>query len=60
MPKLLDEKEAAHMLLLKQKTLSRWRWERKGPGFLKIGGAVRYTLEDLQNFLVQSRVSEND
>ncbi len=52
---LLTETEAAALLGLKVATLRRWRWAGRGPRFLKIGGAVRYDLADLEAFIVASR-----
>lgn len=31
-------------------TLSQWRWNGKGPQFLKIGGRVLYRLHDVEAF----------
>jgi SAM-dependent methyltransferase len=33
-----------------ERTLERWRWLRKGPPFLKIGGHVAYRLSDVEAF----------
>jgi len=53
--KLLNETETARFLNLKPKTLARWRWSGKGPVFRKIGGAVRYSLFDLEAYLEASK-----
>ena len=59
--KLLKENEAAEHLALEIATLRRWRWAGKGPRFLKIGGAVRYDVADLELFINASRrVSTSD
>lgn len=29
------------------RTLERWRWERKGPPWLRVGGRVLYRIEDV-------------
>ena len=55
--RLLNESEAAEFLSLSPKTLARWRWSGKPPRFLKIGGAVRYDLKDLQDFIRAGRRS---
>lgn len=34
-------------------TLKQWRWNGKGPHFLKIGGRVLYRLEDIEDFEAQ-------
>ncbi len=49
--RLLREKEAAEILNVKVTTLRRWRWAGKGPRYRKIGGAVRYSVEDLKSFI---------
>ena len=36
-------------------TLSQWRWNGKGPLFLKIGGKVLYRLTDVEHFESQNR-----
>jgi predicted site-specific integrase-resolvase len=61
------QKELARRWTLSHRTLERWRWEGKGPSFMKIGGRVVYRLEDilrheaeqlhLSNALSTSRVS---
>ena len=58
---LLTESEAAEFLRFKPKTLARWRWAGTGPRFLKVGGAVRYTVADLEKFLEEAvRMSTSD
>ena len=52
---IIDEKDAAAILCVKVSTLRKWRWAGKGPRFLKLGGAVRYDLADLEAFIVASR-----
>jgi len=47
---LLTNNEAADYLKLSPRTLERWRWAQRGPIFKKMGGAVRYTMPDLQRF----------
>ncbi|MDF1854204.1 helix-turn-helix domain-containing protein [Shimia litoralis] len=43
------QKELARRWTLSHRTLERWRWEGKGPAFMKIGGRVVYRLEDILN-----------
>ena len=52
---LINETEAAMCLGLSPTTLRRWRWAGKGPSFLKIGGAVRYDLSQLEAFIEAAR-----
>ncbi len=32
------------------KTLSQWRWNGRGPQFLKLGRAIMYRLQDIEAF----------
>lgn len=52
---LLTPKQAAERLAIARHTLARWRLEGGGPPFLKLGGAVRYDVGDLDAFLVAAR-----
>ena len=52
---LAKEAEAARVLGLSVKTLRRWRWAGKGPTYLKIEGAVRYDLADIEAFIAAAR-----
>ena len=52
---LLNEVEAARLLRLSVKTLRRWRWAGNPPGFLKLGGAVRYDPKTLSDFIEAGR-----
>ncbi len=54
-PQLLDEHEVAHVLRLAVSTLRRWRWAGRGPAFHRIGGRVRYSHHDLDEFIASSR-----
>lgn len=54
-PALLNEHEAARRLGLSVKTLRRWRWAGRGPGFVKIGSAVRYDPAVLTAYIDASR-----
>lgn len=52
---LLSERQAAEILSLSIKTLQRWRWARVGPPFSKLGRAVRYAEDDLEEFIRSGR-----
>ncbi len=45
-----DQRDLANRWRLSPRTLERWRWERIGPSFLKIGGRVVYRLSDIEKF----------
>lgn len=53
---LLNERETAARLGLSVKTLQLWRSQRKGPTYVKVGKAVRYRPEDVERFVMESRV----
>jgi|GEM_PF-2869379 len=55
--KALREKEAAAYLGLSVKTLQAWRFYCKGPKYLKVGRAVRYPVEYLDQFKESSTVN---
>lgn len=57
-PPILTTPQAAHFLNLKPATLEQWRWNGRGPRFIKIGRSCRYRISDLEAFL-ESRVFNN-
>lgn len=48
---LLTEPEVAERLRVSLACLRRWRLERRGPRFLKLGSRVRYPAEELAKWL---------
>ena len=52
---LLNEYEVAGILNIRVATLRRWRCDRKGPDFVRIGGAVRYEPVALDSFIASGR-----
>lgn len=52
---LLTPAEVAETLRVDTKTLANWRFMGTGPNFLKLGGLVRYSTDDLEVFLVAAR-----
>jgi hypothetical protein len=46
----LNQRDLAKRWNLSARTLERWRWQRKGPPFLKVGGRVVYRLEDVEGY----------
>lgn len=48
--KLLNQTEVSRRWKMSERTLEAWRWHRKGPRFLRIGGRIRYRLEDIEQF----------
>lgn len=49
--RLLRPSEVAQILDVPEGTLSNWRYERKGPEYVKIGRSVRYPEDKLNRFL---------
>jgi predicted DNA-binding transcriptional regulator AlpA len=52
--RLLRPAAAAKVLDLSPSTLAKKRMTGDGPRFVKLGGAVRYDLKDLQEFVARS------
>lgn len=48
---LMTETEAARLLGVSIRTLQSWRWRRVGPRYTKLGGSVRYRVEDINAFI---------
>jgi hypothetical protein len=46
----LDQKDLAERWLISPRTLEAWRWQGRGPLYLKIGGRVVYRLADIEAF----------
>ncbi len=47
---LINEKTLAERWGIKPMTLSQWRWNGRGPKFMKIGRKVLYRLQDVETF----------
>lgn len=52
---LLREEEVAVLLKVSKKTLQHWRVIGKGPPFIRMGGAIRYVLADVLEFIESNR-----
>jgi predicted DNA-binding transcriptional regulator AlpA len=51
----VDSKQAAAYLGFALATLEIWRFQNKGPAYLKIGRSVRYRIADLDEWLQQQK-----
>jgi excisionase family DNA binding protein len=51
MSNLMTETEVANWLNVRLSSVRRWRLERRGPAFMKVGALVRYRPEDLDGWL---------
>jgi hypothetical protein len=52
---LVPEVEAAHVVRQKPATLTTWRWQRRGPPFVKLGRRVFYRRGDLHAWIAAQR-----
>ena len=57
MTALLNEIQAAAHLGVEPKTLTRWRWARKGPKWVKVGSLVKYVHADLEAYIASATVT---
>jgi excisionase family DNA binding protein len=57
---LLNEKQVSEKLGVKIPCLRRWRHERRGLPFVRVGRLVRYRLEDLEAFVAANRQEIKD
>lgn len=48
---LLTPSDVAEMLDVTTHTLAMWRYEKKGPGFVKLGRNIFYRLEDVKSWI---------
>jgi hypothetical protein len=51
----LTSDQLAKRWIIRTETLSQWRWNGRGPQYLKIGRRVLYRLEDVLCFEEQKR-----
>jgi excisionase family DNA binding protein len=51
MDDLLDEEKLAEWLMLPVGTLANWRYQGRGPRFVKVGRHVRYRRSDVESWL---------
>jgi excisionase family DNA binding protein len=51
MQSFLTEREASKRLNVSVATLRRWRLEKRGPTFAKVGSLVRYRPEDVDSWV---------
>jgi hypothetical protein len=57
MNNILDTSGAAKYLKVTVKTLEKWRWEDRGPAFMRLSHkCVRYRIVDLEKWLTAVRV----
>jgi predicted DNA-binding transcriptional regulator AlpA len=52
----LKEVEAAKVLNMNKQTLANWRYQGRGPAYIKLGKAVRYQYADIEKFITENRI----
>lgn len=57
---LMDEAALADLVGVNIKTLQKWRWQRTGPAFVKIGRLVRYRRTDVEAWLDKQTVTSGE
>lgn len=55
-PRYVDEKAVSTLIDTALPTLRKWRSERRGPSYVKIGRMIRYDLDVVQKFMDAHRV----
>jgi hypothetical protein len=53
--KHLNQIELSRRWNVSHRTLERWRWLKKGPSYLKIGGRVVYEMAAVEGFELSQR-----
>lgn len=56
---LLTTEDVAALLTVKPQSVRRWRTRGYGPPVLKVGGAVRYRVEDVEAWLERQTESSS-
>lgn len=49
-PRHLTQTDLAFRWRVSGRTLERWRWQKQGPTYVKVGGRVVYRLTDVVSF----------
>jgi predicted site-specific integrase-resolvase len=57
MGNFMKPREAADKLGVAVSTLDQWRWQGRGPLFVKVGRLIRYREEDLEAFGISQTFS---
>ena len=51
----LNQIDLARRWRVSPRTLERWRWQKIGPAYLKVGNHVVYPIEDVERYEAQRR-----
>ena len=55
--RLLNEHEVAHSCSISVLTLRKWRSQKRGPQFVKIGALVRYRPNDVDSWIAAQKTN---
>ena len=55
----LNDVEAAEILGLSKQTLRNWRFNQRGPAYVKAGRSVRYSIGDLHHYMQTQRIDHD-
>ena len=57
MDQYVKEIEAARLMKLSVQTLRNWRFQKRGPSYIKIGNrSVRYSMQDIVYFMESQKI----
>lgn len=56
MEHFINDRKAAEILDAAAQTLRNWRFQRRGPAYVKLGRSVRYALSDLMAYMETRRI----
>ncbi|MCW5976676.1 MAG: helix-turn-helix domain-containing protein [Bryobacteraceae bacterium] len=57
--RLLNEHEVANSCSISVLTLRKWRSQKRGPQFVKIGALVRYRPEDVDAWIAEQKAQQD-
>ena len=55
-PQLIDEKKLAKIIDKSLQTIRNDRCQKKGIPYFKLGRSVKYSLDDVKNYIAKSRI----
>jgi predicted DNA-binding transcriptional regulator AlpA len=54
---VMNDKQAARFIGISVATIRKWRFERKGPSYVRLGRSIRYFRVDLESFIEAKRIN---
>jgi len=56
MQQIVDETKVAEIMDVAVQTLRNWRFQRRGPPYIKFGRSVRYNLNDIKQYITRHQI----